>query len=200
LSRRLGEEFGSGLTAEYAVKTPTGSWTAYKTVTGANLSAELALLTGYDEAHGLDMRLKFTATGDDDYRRVQVVTMPTNVDVTTYTPPDSTITLNGPSATDLVHVYDIADDTELYTLTGGGLQNFATGANYGKSVYFTRESSTGKTLMTTYPNTKTLIYGSNGEVNLYYGDEIQLAQSPDVTTMKNKMKGLLTLGQFVALK
>ena len=181
-TRTAGEEFGSGLTTEYAVKTPTGSWTAYTALSGANLSAELALLTGYDEADGLDMRLKFTATGDDDYRRVQVVTMPTNVDVTTYTPPDSTITLNGPSATDLVHVYDIADDTELYTLTGGGLQNFATGSNYGKSVYFTRESSTGKTLMTTYPNTKTLVYGSNGEVNLYYGDEIQLAHAEDYVT------------------
>jgi hypothetical protein len=178
-SRRLGEEFGSGLTTEYAVKTPSGSYGAWTTLTGANLAGAISALSGYDEADGLDMRLKFTATGDDDYRRVQVVTMPTNVDVTTYTPSDSTITLNGPSATDLIHVYDIADDTELYTLTGGGLQNFATGSNYGKSVYFTRESSTGKTLMTTYPNTKTLVYGSNGEVNLYYGDEIQLAHAED---------------------
>jgi hypothetical protein len=118
--------------------------------------------------------------------------MPTNLDVTTYTPPDSTITLNGPSATDLVHVYDIADDTELYTLTGGGLKDFATGSNYGKSVYFTRESSTGKTLMTTYPNTKTLVYGSNGEVNLYYGDEVQLAQSPDVAITKGLVEDIIS--------
>jgi hypothetical protein len=68
-SRRLGEEFGSGLTTEYAVKTPTGSWTAYTALSGANLSAELALLTGYDEADGLDMRLNFEYCLNNLYKK-----------------------------------------------------------------------------------------------------------------------------------
>ena len=198
-SRRLGEEFGSGLTTEYAVKTPSGSYGAWTALTGTNLAGAISALSGYDEADGLDMRLKFTATGDDDYRRVQVVTMPTNVDVTTYSPPDSSIEFHGVNPTDIVRIYDTSDNL-LYTFTGGGLQPFAIGDNLGVSAYIVRKNASAVEIMRTETTPFTLTFGDNGEYDLYAGAEIQLAESPDVTIMKNKMKGLLTLGQFVALK
>jgi hypothetical protein len=182
-NRVVKEEFGAGLTVEYQVKNPADSYGAtWYTVNGANLSSAISGLTAYDKDTGLDMRLRFTAVGDDDYRRVQLVSMATNVDVTTWNPPDSTIQFHGVNPTDEIHICDITDDTELYVLTGTGVKDFYVGDNYGKDVYFIRNNSSGRILMTTYPDTVTLKYGDNGSVDLYYGSEVQLANASDYVT------------------
>jgi hypothetical protein len=108
--------------------------------------------------------------------------MATNVDVTTWNPPDSTIQFHGVNPTDEIHICDITDDTELYVLTGTGIKDFYVGDNYGRDVYFVRNNSSGRILMTTYPDTVTLKYGDNGSVDLYYGSEVQLANASDYVT------------------
>ena len=215
-NRLTGETLGTGLTVEYQVKNPSGTYGAtWYTVNGTNLSSALSSLTGYDKDTGLDMRLRFTAVGADDYRKVSLVSMATNVDVTTWNPPDSTIQFKGVSATDVIHICDITDDTELYTLVGTGVKDFYVGDNYGKDVYFIRHNASDRVLMTTYPDTVKLKYGDNGSVDLYYGSEVQLAQNLTVNQILEEISNLeagltpeehaqlmktLTTGRFIALK
>jgi len=51
-------------------------------------------------------------------------------------------------------------------------------------VFFVRENATGTVLMRSLPSTQILGYGNLGEINLFYGDEVQLAQSSQVDAIK----------------
>lgn len=175
---------GPGLTVEFGMKTPSGSWSAYQTLNQANLISEFAALTDYDPNEGLNLRLRFTAVGDDEYRRIQQVTMPTTVDPDAWILGDASITLSGPLSTDVTKIMRASDNTELYSFTGFGEKEFSIGPNYGVEVYLRRETSGGTVLMRTLPQTYTLKFGNNGEVPLFYGAEIQLAQSSEVAAIK----------------
>lgn len=214
-SRKAGEELdSSSLIMEYQVKNPTDDWDAtWYAINGTNLSGAISALAGYDAGIGLDMRVKFTAVGDDDYRRIQLVAMPTNLDVTTYSPPDSTITFHGVNTTDVAKIYDMSHNL-LYTFTGSGLHEFAIGANLDKEAYIVRENSSGVAIMRTQSTPFTLTFGNNGEFDLFAGAEVQLAQSPEVTEIQTAVAALdvgltpeeheqlmktLTTGKFIAL-
>jgi len=151
------------------------------------LSAELASLTGYSINDGFRMKLKLTGTFDDPYRFIQQLSMPTNLSVGSWALKDSFFTLQGPNTTDIVLVKRASDDVTLYTFTGSGVQGFDIDSNFGVSCYFVRNTSLSKTLMTTIMEPQALTIGDNGIVNLFYGSEVQLAQSSEVTLIKEKV-------------
>lgn len=185
---------GAGLTMEFQVRNGgtaawPGTWTA---LTGANLSTAIAGLTGYDaNAAGLDMRIKMTAVGNDPFRNVQQVSVLTNVNPAAWTVDDASLNLQGPGPTDVTKILRASDDAVLYTFTGSGVKTFTVGANYNAEVYFRRENSTGTVLMRTLPKTYVIGFGNNGDIPLFYGDEVQLAQVSDIVAIKAKVDAYL---------
>lgn len=171
---------------EFACRVPGTSWPSYQTLNGTNLSGAIAALTGYDEGgSGLEMKILVTATGNAPLRRLQQCSLLTNIDPTLYTLFDSFITLNGPNPTDVTRVKRVSDDTTLYSFTGGGVKNLDVSANFGTEVYFVRENATTTVLMRSLPYTQILSYGNLGAVNLFYGEEIQLAQASTLTSLND---------------
>jgi hypothetical protein len=174
---------------EFACRVPNGTWGAYQTLNGTNLSGAIAALTGYSAGNGgLEMRLKLTATGDFPARRIQQVSLRTNIDPDLWTIKDSFIKFNGPNPTDVIHIRRVADLGEnppinLYSFTGGGVHDLDVGANFGEEVFFVREDSAGTVLMRSLPFTQKLAYGNLGEIDLFYGAEIQLAQASTLESL-----------------
>jgi len=182
---------------DFAVRVPGTSWPAYQALNGTNLSGAIAALTGYDEGgDGLEMRLRVTATGDAEFRRLQQVSLRTDIDPDAWTVFDSFITFNGPNPTDVVHIRRLSDlgapsPINLYTFTGGGLHELNVGANFGEEVFFVREDSSGTVLMRSLPVTQLLGYGDLGEVDLFYGAEVQLAQASTLAALDELIRDRL---------
>lgn len=180
-----------GMTIESSMRLPAGTWTSYSALSAANLISQFASLTGYDENDGFEMRLRFTATSDDVYRYVSQVSMPTNIDPSLWLLADASIILQGPNPTDTIEVVRISDETVLYTFTGSGTKDFQIGSNYNTECYLKRKDSGGTVLMRTLPKTIFLKFGSNGTCPLFYGDEVQLAESGDVALIKSAVDAYL---------
>jgi hypothetical protein len=179
------ELIGAVTTVEFAMRVPGTAYPAYAALTGANLGTAFSALTGYAAGGaGLEMRIRVTAGQDNQFTRLNQISLPTNVDPSLWTVGDATINFEGPNPTDVVKVMRFSDDAVLYTFTGAGEQSFAVGANFDTEVYFRRETSTGTVLMRTLPATQRVNFGNNGFVALFYGAEVQLAQSSDVTAIK----------------
>ena len=174
---------------DFACRVPGTAYPAYQTLNGTNLSGAIAALTGYDEGgSGLEMRLRVTATGDAEFRRLQQVSMFTDIDPTAWTPPDASITFNGPNPTDVVRIRRLSDlsaspPVNLYSFTGGGTVELSVGGNFGEEVFFVREDSTGVVRMLSLPFTQILGFGNLGEVELFYGAEVQLAQASTLASL-----------------
>jgi len=182
---------------EFACRIPGGTWEAYQTLNGTNLSGAIAALTGYDAGNeGLEIRLRLTATGDFPARRIQQVSLRTNIDPDLYVVKDSFIQFNGPNPTDVIRIRRLSDlgaepPVNLYSFTGGGVHDLDVGANFNEEVFFVREDSTGTVLMRSLPFTQKLGYGNLGEINLFYGEEIQLAQASTLTTLNQLVEDRL---------
>jgi hypothetical protein len=73
-----------------------------------------------------------------------------------------------------------SDNVVLYSFTGAGQFSFTVGANFDTEVYLRRELAGGTVLMRTLPQTFRVNFGNNGTIPLFYGAEIQLAQSSSV--------------------
>lgn len=182
---------GTTVTEEFQViRGDLSDWSGatWQAITGANLSAAIAAISGYNAGTtGFKMRIRITATSNDEYRSINQISMPTNINPTLWDVYDSTITFQGCDPTDIIKVKRASDNVTLYTFTGSGLKEFNTGANFDVPVYFDRENASNFLLMRTYPTTQKLSYGSNGTVNLFYGSEVQLANSSDVALIKAKV-------------
>jgi hypothetical protein len=182
---------------QFACRVPGTTYPAYQTLNGTNLSGAIAALTGYDEGgSGLEMRLLITATGAGEFRRLQQCSLRTNIDPDAWDVFDSFITFNGPNPTDVIRIRRIGDlgadpPINLYSFTGGGQHDLDVGANFNEEVFFVRENAAGTVLMRSLPATKILGYGNLGEVNLFYGEEVQLAQSSDVAAIKTLVDAYL---------
>jgi hypothetical protein len=182
---------------EFAVRVPGTSWPSYQQLTPTNLSGAIAALSGYDAGDaGLEMRLKVTAPTTSNFTRLQQVSMLTNIDPALYVVRDSVITFNGPNPTDVIRIRKLSDlganpPIDLYSFTGGGEHDLDVGVNFGEEVFFVREDSSGTVLMRSLPETRILAYGNLGEVNLFYGSEVQLAQISDVTAIRLKVDQFL---------
>lgn len=182
---------------EFAVRVPGTSWPSYQQLTPTNLSGAIAALSGYSAGGaGLEMRLQVTAPTSSNFTRLQQVSILTDIDPSLYAVTDSFITFNGPNPTDVIRVRKLSDlgaspPINLYSFTGGGQQFLDVGANFGEEVFFVREDATGTVLMRSLPETRILAYGNLGQVNLFYGAEIQLAQSSDVVAIRQKVDAFL---------
>lgn len=187
------ELLGSVNTHEFACRVPGTPWPAYQTLTGSNLSGAISALTGYAAGgSGLEMRLKITHGENNPFTTYNQISLPTNVDPTLWTVNDASFNLQGPSSTDIVKVLRSSDDTVLYTFTGSGVKEFVVGANFDVDIYFSREDSLGNVLMKTRPATQKISFGNNGNIALFYGAEVQLAESSDVATMKAVIDAIKT--------
>jgi hypothetical protein len=185
------ELIGAVTTVEFAMRVPGTAYPAYAALTGANLGTAFSALTGYAAGgSGLEMRIRVTSGQDNQFTRLNQISLPTNVDPTLWTVGDATITLQGPNLTDVVKVIRLSDNTVLYTFTGAGEKSFTVGANFDTEVYFQRENSSGTVLMRTLPETQRINFGNNGTVSLFYGAEVQLAQSSEVSAIKAKTDNL----------
>jgi len=182
---------------DFACRVPGTSYPAYQALNGTNLSGAIAALTGYDEGgSGLEMRLRVTATGTAEFRRLQQVSLFTDIDPAAWTPPDASITFNGPNPTDVVRIRRLSDlsanpPVNLYSFTGGGTTELSVGANFGEECFFVREDSTGVVLMRSLPFTKVLGFGNLGEVDLFYGAEVQLAQASTLAALDDLIRDRL---------
>jgi hypothetical protein len=186
------ERLGSVTPVEFAVRVPGTSWPSYAALTGANLSTAISSLTGYAAGgSGLEMRIKVTATETNPYTKFNQISIPTNVDPSLWTVGDATIHFEGPSATDTIYITRASDMTDLYTFTGGGAKSFTVGANFDVPVFFRRVDNTGVVLMRTLPATQKLNFGDNGTVSMFYGAEVQLAQSSEVLAIKTLVDAYL---------
>lgn len=171
-----------GLTAEFRLRNPGGTYGAYQSLTGANLSGAIAALSGYSSDVGVYMQVRLTATSNDATRVLNKVYMPTNVD-NTYVAPDATVTLAGPNPTDETSMYLLSDDTLLETFTGAGTFSFSAAANFLEQVYFIRRDSGGFEIMRTRSAPQALLLGDNGTVALFAGAEVQLAEAPILSAL-----------------
>jgi hypothetical protein len=180
-----------GMTLEFAVRNPGAAWGAYQALTSANLSGAIAALSGYSANDGLEMRVKITANGADDYRTISQISMPTDINPAAWTLDDASIIFQGASATDEVKILRASDNVELYSFTGGGVKTFTVGANFGVEVYVRRQNASAVELMKTLPNTFRIKFGSNGTIPLFYGAEVQLAQSTEVAAIKTAVDAYL---------
>jgi len=186
------ETLGAITTAEFAMHVPGTSYPAYAALTGANLVSAFGALTGYAAGgSGLEMRIRITSGQTNPFTRFNQISLPTNVDPTLWTVGDATITLQGPNLTDVVKVLRFSDDAVLYTFTGAGEKSFTVGANFDVEAYFRRETLGGTVLMRTLPETQRINFGNNGTVSLFYGAEVQLAQSSDVVAIRQKVDAYL---------
>jgi hypothetical protein len=101
---------------------------------------------------------------------------------------DSSITFAGPNPTDVIRIRRLSDlgadpPVNLYSFTGGGTKDIDVGVNFATEVYFVREDASGTVLMRSLPYTQKLSYGNLGTVNLFYGDEVQLAQASTLASL-----------------
>jgi hypothetical protein len=179
------ELIGSVTPIEFAMRVPGTAWPPYLALTGSNLQSANNALVNYDAGgSGLEMRIRITAGEDNQFTRLNQISLPTNVDPSVWTVGDATINFEGPNPTDVVNVVRFSDNAVLYTFTGAGEKSFTVGANFDTEVYFRRETSTGTVLMRTLPATQRINFGVNGFVALFYGAEVQLAQSSEVLNIK----------------
>lgn len=84
----------------------------------------------------------------------------------------------------MTRVIRASDLTILYSFTGSGTKEFTVGNNFDTEVFFRRELPDGTVIMRTLPATQRINFGNNGVVPLFYGAEVQLAQSADVSAIK----------------
>ena len=174
----------TGVTAEFRIRVKGGSYGTYQALSAANLSASIAALTGYDSDLGLDFDLQLTATGADTTRVINKVYFATNID-NTYVAPDGELNLLGPALTDVTTMYLDSSDASIATFTSSGAQTFSGSATYfGQDIYFIRRTSGAVVIVSTKSTPITMTIGDNGDIALFSGAEIQLAQSTDVTELK----------------
>lgn len=189
---------GANYTYEFRIKTPLGSWSAWQTMDGANLSAALGALTDYNSNIGFYMSVKITATLNGSHYFMAGWTT-TNVD-STWTSPDAYYTVVGASSTEIVEAYRYSDKELLTQRLGSGRIDIPS----GEALYFRRRTADDTTIMSTYDAPVTPVLGYNGTIEMYHGKEIQVADASDLATTAatavwNNSKAL-TVGKFLGLK
>lgn len=167
---------------EFAVRRPGTDFSAYQALSGANLASALSSLSGYDPAEGFEMALRITAGNTNPLTQYNQISLRTNIDPTLWTVTDASIVINGPNPTDVTKVVRASDSTVLYTFTGSANHAFNIGSNYATEVLFVRENSAGEVLARTTV-TRKLDVGVNPVLNLFAGDQVQLAQSGQLSAL-----------------
>lgn len=169
----------ASITSEFAIANPTGAYTAYQTMNATNLSNAIAGLAGYDSLVGLKIKVKLTATTTDTTRLVRRGFFPINYN-NAYIAPNSFVAIEGSNPTDNLYIYKSSDNSLLGSRVGDG--NLIFPATYGDDAYIVRKNSSNVEIMRTQTTPFTMVFGDNGLIKVYSGDEIQLAKASSVAT------------------
>jgi len=162
----------STMTVEFAVANPGGTYSSFSTLNAGNLSTALSSLSGYDSDTGVTIKIKVTTTSADSTRKFYKVYWNINYD-SAYSTLDSFVNIAGAAVTDVTTLYRSSDNAVLGSITGSGTINFS--ATYGTGMYAVRRTSGAVEIMRTESNPVTMSFGDNGTINVYAGDEVQIA-------------------------
>ena len=183
------------------------------------LQAAFTALTNYDSDKGINFALKVEAVGSvSSVASVQYISIPSTYD-TNYVAKDASITFGGGNATTKYEIIRDSDNAVLYTFIGTGTHEFFLDTNFNTAVYFKRYTLVNGSyalLLNTQYTTQNLIYGDNGIVPLYTGNEVQVASTDTqaiweytdrtlteggfTNTDRATLENGLTTGKFLALK
>jgi len=191
-------------------------------LTVANLSSSFAAISAsglYNSNEGLMMKTRITSTTTSVYNNALVrVDISCSVDPN-YQAADSFITFAGGSSTDKYELTKYSDDSVLFTFIGVGTHYFPTTGLLGTQVYvrrYVKINGNYVSVVNSKVNPTTVTLGDNGTVNLYAGNEIQVASSDPstiwnyttrtltdgtfTTADRTQLNKTLTTGKFIALK
>jgi hypothetical protein len=82
-------------------------------------------------------------------------------------------------------------NTEIGSLIGSGQLQISASSFLAQQFYLIRFDSDGVRIMSTRSTPRTIVLGNNGDVTLFAGDEIQLAQSPQLLSLDAYIRDLL---------
>jgi len=176
--------------------TETGSYfnaynylqSAFDAIKGAN----------YDSNEGINFAWKVENATDPASSRVfYSMNILCEVD-NDYVSNDASITLEGGDATTKYEIVRASDNVVLYSFIGTGTHDFYLANNYLTEVYFKRYrdvSGSYDLLLNTQYTSQPLIYGFNGNIKLYVGEEVQVA-STDIQAIWEYTNRTLTEGGF----
>jgi hypothetical protein len=165
------------------------------------------------------MKTRITSTTTSVYNNALVrVDISCSVDPN-YQAADSFITFAGGSSTDKYELTKYSDDSVLFTFIGVGTHYFPTTGLLGTQVYvrrYVKINGNYVSVVNSKVNPTTVTLGDNGTVNLYAGNEIQVASSDPstiwnyttrtltdgtfTTADRTQLNKTLTTGKFIALK
>lgn len=163
------------MSIKFAVARSTGAFTVDEALTQSNLAAALLSLNEYDRYDGVRIRLTVTATANDPTLALNKVFWDVSHDVN-YVRPDVSLFIRGTEAGETIDICLYSDDSVIKTFTSGAAQQFAGGANLGKSVYFNRKKD-GVLICSTKYMPITLRRGNMGNIDLFAGSSVQLADA-----------------------
>ena len=162
------------------------------------LQAAFTALTNYDSDKGINFAMKIEAVGSvPSVASFQYISIPSTYD-TSYVAKDASITFGGGNATTKYEIIRDSDNAVLYTFIGTGTHEFFLDTNFNTPVYFKRYTLVNGSyalLLNTQYTTQNLIYGDNGIVPLYTGNEVQVA-STDTQAIWQYTDRTLTEGGF----
>ena len=187
----------AGITFEFAIANPTGAFTAYEVYTATAMNTALAALSGYNSDNGLRVKMRFTATTNNATRVLTQMLIPTTFD-SGFLYPDGFVSISGANVGDTVRAYvfdplenDPSLNTEIGALVGSGQLQISASSFLAQQFYIIRFDSDGVRIMSTRSTPREIVLGDNGAVALYSGDEVQLAQSPQLLDLDGYIRNFL---------
>lgn len=181
------ERADPGLQVAIATRAPGGIWSDWLAPTPEVLSS-----VPCDPSAGVEVRLRLTVPGSapvSPRRAMRQVTLRTNIAPDAWWIGDATIELQGPAATDSTAIY-LADGTLIASLLGPGEHEISVGQHIDRDAFLVRRNEAGIELMRTQSSPFTLKYGDNGVMHLFSGQEVQLAQSGEVSGMQEVLNSV----------
>ena len=182
------------------------------------MQSAFTALSNYDSDEGINFAFKIeNANNPNPARYFSYAKLACTVDLN-FTALDASITFEGGDATEKYEVIKASDDSVMYTFTGTGTYEFALGNNFGVEVYFKRYKYVDGAyvlLVNTQYTSQPLVYGFNGSIKLYTGNEVQTASTDPATIWnygtrtttegfttsdRDTLNKGLTTGKFLALK
>ena len=183
------------------------------------LEDALQALPNYDSNKGFKIAWKCTriATNENLNGYWSYINIPVSLDLS-YEATDAWVTTEGGGDLDIYEMRLKSDTSVVYSWQGVGRYDFSVGPVLGEEVYIVRyilSDGTYDRAASSKPYPTTIIYGDNGVVKLYVGQEIQVASSDPATiwnyanrtltegfeaTDREQLNKALTTGKFLALK
>jgi hypothetical protein len=214
-----GSGLSGSLSIEYEMVNYGNSFTGTMTqMTPTNVSNSFAALTNYNSNNGFNMKTRITALTSSVLTYINQISISCSLDPN-YTAKDSFITFNGGDQNSIYRIFNNSTDTQILEFTGSGIHYFNSTGLVGIETYtnrYTLFSGSLINLATSKLSPIELVPGNNGSINLYVGNEVQVASSDpsniwNYTTRtitegtftdldRTQLNKTLTTGKFIALK